>query len=67
MRQISVKAARVASGMSQAELADKMGVSRNTICFWENNKRGMTKSHLIAFCTLTGFDEDEIFLPKESA
>lgn len=67
MKQISVKAARVASGMSQATLADKMGVSRNTISLWENDQRGMTKSHLIAFCTLTGFKEDEIFLPKESA
>lgn len=66
MRQLTVKAARVASGLKQSELAEKMGVSRISISNWENDKKAMTKSHLIAFCAVTGFNEDEIFLPTRS-
>ena len=66
MRQISVKAARAEKGLTQQELAEKMGVSRQSVIAWESNRKGMTKSHLLAFCMVTGFNEDEIFLPKES-
>lgn len=66
MRRISMEAARVAAKMTQEELAAKMGVSRQSISAWEADRKSISKSHLIAFCTITGFNEDEIFLPKES-
>lgn len=67
MRQFSLKNARAAAGFTQAQIAEKLGVSRNTISFWENGQRNITKSHFIAFCAVTGFNEEEIFLPERSA
>lgn len=59
-----MEAARVDAKLTQQELADKMGVSRQSISAWESNRKKISKSHLIAFCTVTGFSEDEIFLPE---
>ena len=67
MRRFTVKTARVASNLSQQELADKMGVSRNSVSHWENGQKEMTRSHQIAFCSVTGFDEAEIIFPQRSA
>lgn len=67
MRRISIKAARVASNMTQAELAEKMGVNRRTVLCWERGKQRMSKPNVIAFCAITGFSEDEIFLPETNA
>lgn len=64
--QIHINAARVNAGMSQEELAHKMGVSRQTIIMWENNKREMSTAQLFMFCHLTGFSADDIILPKKS-
>lgn len=63
MRKISLKAARVASDMTQEKLAEKMGVTRQTVTNWELGKLKMSKRAIIAFCSVTGFSEDEIFLP----
>lgn len=35
---ISLKAARVNANLTQAQAADKIGVTRDTICNWENGK-----------------------------
>lgn len=65
-KQISIAAARTDAGLTQAELAKKMGVSRETVNDWENGHREMKTSHFIAFCKITGFDESDILLPTES-
>lgn len=67
MQKISVEAARVNAKLTQEELAEKMGVSRKTICNWESGKKSMRKSNLIAFCTITGFSEEDLFLPGKFA
>lgn len=36
-----LKAARKKSGMSQAELAKKFGVSASAVCRWEKGERSM--------------------------
>jgi len=63
MRQISMAAARVNANLTQQKLSELMGVSRQSIRNWERGKKKISKSHFIAFCTITGFKEDEIFLP----
>lgn len=66
-RQISIKAARVASDMTQERLAERLGVSRQTVSNWETGKNGMRSEHLLSFCGLTGFKAEEIFLPTNNA
>lgn len=64
MTKIPFKAARVAAGLTQQELAEKIGVSRYTVIDWENGKREIRTPYLHLFCTITGFSEDDIILPK---
>jgi len=66
MAKITLEAARVNTGLTQAELADKMGVSRSTVIDWESGKREMKTAYLYMFCRLTGFSEDDILLPIKS-
>lgn len=66
MAKITMEAARVNAGYTQAELADKMGVSRATVIDWENGKREIKTAYLFMFCRLTGFSEDDILLPIKS-
>jgi hypothetical protein len=51
------------SGFTQDELADKMGVSRQTVIDWESGKRKIKPVYLYMFCGVTGFSEDDILLP----
>lgn len=66
MVKIPINAARVAAGLTQEELAEKMGVSRQTVINWETGKQEMKTVYLYAFCHVTGFSEDDILLPKMS-
>lgn len=66
MAKISLAAARVNTGLTQEQLAKKMGVSRQMVVEWENGKREMRTVYLYAFCHITGFSEDDIFLPVKS-
>ena len=60
---ISLAAARVNAGLSQKELADKMNVSRFTICNWESGKVKIGTAQLFLFCELCGIPRKYIFLP----
>ena len=66
MAKIPINAARVAAGLTQEELAEKMGVSRQTVINWETGKQEMKTVYLYAFCHVTGFSEDDILVPKMS-
>ena len=66
MAKITLEAARVNTGLTQADLAEKMGVSRQTVVDWESGKREMKTAYLYMFCGLTGFSEDDILLPVKS-
>lgn len=43
----SIKAARLERGLTQGELATRLGVSQGTISFWENGTETPTVEHLI--------------------
>ena len=66
MAKITLQAARVNAGLTQEEMAEKMGVSRAVIIAWENGKTQMRLAYLYAYCHITGFSEDDILLPKKS-
>lgn len=66
MVKITLEAARVNTGLTQEQLAEKMGVSRYTVIDWENGKREMRAAYLYMFCHITGFSEDDILLPTKS-
>ncbi len=64
MAKITLAAARVNSGLTQEQMADKMGVSRTSIIQWETGKKEIRPVYLYAFCHITGFSEDDILLPE---
>lgn len=66
MAKITLEAARVNTGLTQAQLAEKMGVSRQSVIDWETGKREMRTPYFYLFCNITGFSEDDIILPKKS-
>jgi len=66
MAKITLAAARVAKELTQAQLAEKMGVSRQTVIEWESGKREMKTAYFYMFCGITGFTEDDILLPVKS-
>lgn len=64
MAKITLEAARVNAHLTQAQLAEKMGVSRQSVIDWENGNREMKTVYLYAFCHVTGFSPDDILLPS---
>lgn len=66
MAKIPLNAARVAANLTQEQLAEKIGVSRQTVIDWESGKREMRTAYFYLFCQITGFSEDDILLPKKS-
>ena len=65
MAKISLAAARVNANLTQGEMAEKLGVSRQTYHAWETGKAEMRVAYFIAFCQITGFTTNDIFLPEE--
>ena len=63
MAKISLVAARVNAGLTQEKMAEKLGVSRQTVHAWETGKAEMKTAYFIAFCAITGFTTEDIFLP----
>ena len=66
MSKISLAAARVNANLTQEEMASKLEVTRQTYQAWESGKARMKTAYFIAFCHITGFTVDDIFLPNES-
>ena len=65
MPKISREAARVNAKLTQDQMAERLGVTRQTYAAWEKGKTEMRPAYFIAFCRITGFPEDTIFLPKD--
>lgn len=63
MAKIPFRAARVAAGLTQQELAEKMGVSRSTVIDWESGEREIRPPYLLLFSSITGYSVDDIILP----
>ena len=60
-KNLKLKAARVALGMSQQDVANSLGVSRQTIGAVESGDYNPTINLCIAICKLLGKTLDELF------
>ena len=61
MKNLKLKAARAAADMSQQELAENVGVSRQTISAIEKGDYNPTINLCIAICRTLGKTLDELF------
>ena len=65
MKNLKLKAARAGKDMSQQQLADAVGVSRQTINAIEKGDYNPTIRLCIAICQTLGKTLDELFWPDE--
>jgi putative transcriptional regulator len=65
MKNLRLKAARAAMDLSQQELADKVGVSRQTINAIEKGDYNPTINLCISICKVLGKTLDELFWEQE--
>lgn len=63
MQKVTIRAARVNTDLTQAEMADKLGISLSLYQDIENGIRPIKPLELFGFCHVTGFAEDELVLP----
>lgn len=66
MARITMEAARVNAGLTQDQIAAKMGISRSFYNNIETGKVEVKPVYIYAFCQITGFSTDDIILPLES-
>lgn len=67
MPKITIASARVNAGYTQAQFAQKLGVSLSALQKWEDGKSDMRVSSLKKISEITGFSMDDFILPKEYA
>ena len=65
MKKNKMKIARVSMDMSQQELADKVGATRQTIGMIESGKYNPTLNLCIAICKALGKTLDDLFWEEE--
>ncbi len=65
MKNIKLKTARAAMDMSQQDLADAVGATRQTIGMIEAGKYNPTLNLCIAICKALNKTLDELFWPEE--
>ena len=63
MRKIPLAAARVAAGITQGEMAEKLGISRTQISKIEHGKARPRSLYVYAYSQVTGFSVDDFLLP----
>ena len=61
-----IKELRARHDMTQADLAQKLGVAQNTVCNWEKGSHNMPVRKLREMAQLFNVRMDEIELPFES-
>lgn len=57
---ITMKAARVNKGMTQGDVAKALGVTKKTVCSWENGKTMPRLEKIEPLCKLYGLEYDNI-------
>ncbi len=60
---IKLPAVRVNAGLSQQDMADKMGVSRITVGNWESGKVRIKEAEIRMYADICSFPRENIFLP----
>ena len=62
--QISMKAARVNAGISQGEMAKRIGRSQNAVMWWETDKREPRTSDFLRYCEICNIDPKFVRMPQ---
>lgn len=60
----TIAEARAHAGYTQAQMAEKLGVTRRTYMAWETGKREMKTEAFVRFCRIIGISVDDIFYSK---
>ena len=63
MKPITIRGARVDAGLTQVDIARKMGVTVSAVSRWETGDTEMSASQFSKFCEIVGRSRDDIFLP----
>lgn len=66
-KKLTIRAARVSAGYTQETMAKAIGLTREYINTLENGRAPFTKTILLAWSKLTGFEVDDFILPETSA
>ncbi len=53
-----LRSARIESGLTQAQLGDRLSVSQDTVSLWETGKSMPTAEYIFAACKLFGISAD---------
>ena len=65
MVKITLKAARVNAGLTQKDVAERLGISNKTLCSWENGITTPNVHQVQSLCDLYGVSYDNLnFLPE---
>ncbi|GAB2024640.1 helix-turn-helix transcriptional regulator [Lactovum odontotermitis] len=64
-KNLKLKAARTLKGLNQAELAEKVGVTRQTVVAVESGKYNPTINLCIDICRELGCTLDQLFWPED--
>lgn len=59
-----VRELREKAGITQEELADRMGVQRNTVWRWENQKANLRAENIQRLSSVLNVDTSELMLPE---
>ena len=60
---VSLRAARVNANMLQEDVAEKLGVSKESVANWERGKRSPKSAMLVRLCQLYKVPLDAMALP----
>lgn len=63
--QMSIREWRLRRFLNQQELAEKVGVSNNTISAWEKGIKAPTLKHMRALAAALGINPEQIILPPK--
>ena len=63
--QTNLRALRHDKYLSQAELAERLGVCKSTISMWENGVKGIKDKNKIELCRILGCSITELFSWEE--
>ncbi len=64
---LTLEAARVNAGLTQAQAAEKLGVDASTIGNWERGKTSPSFKYILDMSDLYGIPVSNFFLPRDFA
>ena len=65
MPKITLRAARVNAGLTQEQMAQRLGVTKRRVLDWETGKAKIRPGYVHAYSNITGFPVDSFLLPEE--